>query len=73
MKLATMLKWRIFTGCLLASFALAWVVHWLSDLGYWAAWGIVMFAWIAVGISTFFDKDEPKASAGNGSENNLNA
>jgi hypothetical protein len=73
MKLAAVLNWRIFTGCLAVSFAVAWAVHWLTDLGYWASWGIVMFAWIAVGISTFFDDDEPKASRENKPENNINA
>jgi hypothetical protein len=63
MKLAAALNWRIFIGCLAVSFALAWIVQWFSGLNYWASWGIVMFAWIAVGISTFFDDDEPKTSA----------
>jgi hypothetical protein len=73
MKLATVLNWRIFTACLAVSFAVAWAVHWLSALGYWASWGIVMFAWIAVGISTLVDDDEPKASRQSNPENNRNA
>lgn len=63
MKLAAVLNWRIFIGCLAASFFLAWIVHRFSGLNYWAAWGIVMFAWIAVGVSTLFDDDEPKTSS----------
>jgi hypothetical protein len=60
MKLSTLIDWRVFSGCLVASFLLAWGVQLLSGLSYWASWGIVTFAWIAVGISTFFDDDEPK-------------
>ena len=73
MKLAALLNWRIFTACLAVSFAVALAVHWLSDLGYWASWGIVMFAWIAVGISTFFDDGNPNASRESKPENNRNA
>ncbi len=73
MRFAAALNRRIFTGCLAVSFALAWVVHWFSDLSYWASWGIVTFAWIAVGISTFFDDDLPKAPQENKPENNSNA
>lgn len=43
------------------SFALGWVVNWASGIGYWPSWGIIVFAWVAVGISTFFDDDETKA------------
>lgn len=65
MKRATLVDWRVFTGCLAVSFVLAWGVQLLSGLRYWGSWGIVMFAWVAVGISTFFDNDEPKASSVN--------
>ena len=52
------INWRVFLGCLAVSFLLAWGVQWLSGLNYWASWGIVMFAWVAVGITTFFDDDD---------------
>ncbi len=57
MKLATLVNWRVFIGCLATSFALAWGVQWFSGFSYWASWGIIVFAWVAVGISTFFDDD----------------
>ena len=31
---------------------------------------LAMFAWVAVGVSTFFDDDEPKTSAGNDNPQN---
>ncbi len=60
MKLRPLIDWRIFGICLAVSFLLAWVIHWLLDFNYWAAWGVIMFAWIGVGISTFFDDDDKK-------------
>ena len=62
MKLRSLVNWRVFFGCLAVSFALAWVVHWLFGFNYWGAWGIIMFAWVAVAISTFFDDDDVKTA-----------
>ena len=61
MKLRAYISWRMFLGCWAVSFALAWGVQSLSGLNYWACWGIIMFAWVAVGISTFFDDDDVNA------------
>jgi len=63
MNLRQLLDWRVFVGCLAVSFALAWAVQWLFEINYWIAWGIIMFAWVGVGIATFFDDDKPTVSA----------
>ena len=63
MRLRALVNWRMFVGCLAVSFLLAWVVHWLFELNFWASWGVIMFAWIAVGISTFFDDDAKIANS----------
>ena len=64
MKPSTFIDWRIFIGSVAASFLLAWGLQWLSGLSYWASWGIIMFAWIALGITTFFDDDKPNNTNG---------
>ena len=66
MTLRSLVNWRMFLGCMAASFLLAWAVSWLFAFSYWVAWGIIMFAWVVVGISTFFDEDGPKG--GNASD-----
>jgi len=72
MKFRKIVSLRIFIVCLAVSFALAWIVDWLLAIGYWSAWGIIMFAWVVVGISTLFDdehdgvntSEKPKDSSG---------
>lgn len=60
MTLRALVNLRMFLGCLAASFLLAWAASWLLTFSYWGAWGIIMFAWVVVGISTFFDEERPK-------------
>ena len=52
----------MFLGCLSVSAAIGGVVHLASGLNFWASWGIVLFAWVGVGISTFFDDPPEEAS-----------
>jgi len=57
-----LVNWRMFFGCLAVSFILAWAVNWFFAFSYWGAWGIIMFAWVGVGISTFFDDGDSKVA-----------
>ena len=60
MKLKDLVNWKVFAACLAASFLLAWIVHALLSVSYWATWAVIILAWIGVGITTFFDDDNDK-------------
>ena len=55
--------WPTFIACVAVSAAIGGAVHLVSGFNFWASWGIVIFAWVGVGISTFFDDERPKPAA----------